>query len=164
MSCGNHCWHILNKDNNGRTRLPPERISITLGFELEGIKGSILVGFYPCGCIGEIFIKTGSEGELVRGLLDGFATMASIALQYGAPPHVLFGKCLHMSFSPSGFTGDRRHTMAKSILDYIAGLMFSILGNEEENEHEIIKQLRAKNEREHNNFSIRDIELPQDTI
>jgi ribonucleoside-diphosphate reductase alpha chain len=59
------------------------------------------------------------EGSTISGLMDGFATAISMALQYGVPLEVLVNKFAHMRFEPSGFTGDRELPMAKSILDYI---------------------------------------------
>jgi ribonucleoside-diphosphate reductase alpha chain len=59
------------------------------------------------------------EGSVVSGLMDNFATMISMALQYGVPLKVLADKFSHTRFEPSGFTGNPDIPIAKSITDYI---------------------------------------------
>jgi ribonucleoside-diphosphate reductase alpha chain len=59
------------------------------------------------------------EGSVVSGLMDNFATMISMALQYGVPLNVLSDKFSHTRFEPSGFTGNPEIPIAKSITDYI---------------------------------------------
>ena len=59
------------------------------------------------------------EGSIISGLMDGFATAVSLALQYGVPLKVLVDKFSHMRFEPSGFTNNERIPIAKSVCDYI---------------------------------------------
>ena len=42
-------------------------------------------GEYDDGRIGEIFIDTNKEGELVKALMNNFAIAISLGLQYGVP-------------------------------------------------------------------------------
>ena len=42
-------------------------------------------GEYEDGKIGEIFIDTSKEGELVKALMNNFAIAISLGLQYGVP-------------------------------------------------------------------------------
>ncbi len=42
-------------------------------------------GEYEDGKIGEIFIDTSKEGELVKALMNNFAIAVSLGLQYGVP-------------------------------------------------------------------------------
>jgi ribonucleoside-diphosphate reductase alpha chain len=102
-----------------RRRLPDERQSITHKFSIGGHEGYITVGMYEDGTPGEIFVVMSKEGSVVSGLMDGFATAISLALQYGVPLKVLVTKFSHTRFEPSGFTGNREIPIAKSILDYI---------------------------------------------
>jgi ribonucleoside-diphosphate reductase alpha chain len=102
-----------------RRRLPDERQAITHKFSIAGHEGYITVGLYEDGTPGEIFITMSKEGSTISGLMDAFATSASMALQYGVPLRVLVEKFSHMRFEPSGFTGNREIPIAKSILDYI---------------------------------------------
>src|SRR6202034_4609652 len=59
------------------------------------------------------------EGSTVSGLMDSFATAASIALQHGVPLKLLCEKFGHTRFEPSGWTGNENIGYAKSIMDYI---------------------------------------------
>jgi ribonucleoside-diphosphate reductase alpha chain len=102
-----------------RHRLPAERASLTHKFSIAGHEGYITVGLYPNGQPGEIFIRMAKEGSTVSGLMDSFATAASLALQHGVPLKVLCEKFAHSRFEPSGWTGNEHIGFAKSIMDYI---------------------------------------------
>ncbi|MGZ3631827.1 MAG: vitamin B12-dependent ribonucleotide reductase [Candidatus Limnocylindrales bacterium] len=102
-----------------RRRLPAERTAITHKFEISGHEGYITVGLYPDGQPGEIFLKMAKEGSTVSGLMDSFATAASVALQYGVPLRDLVNKFAHVRFEPAGFTGNPEIPIAKSLVDYI---------------------------------------------
>ncbi|HEX3967570.1 MAG TPA: vitamin B12-dependent ribonucleotide reductase, partial [Edaphobacter sp.] len=102
-----------------RHRLPDERASLTHKFSIAGHEGYITVGLYPNGQPGEIFIRMAKEGSTVSGLMDSFATAASLALQHGVPLRVLCEKFAHSRFEPSGWTGNEHIGYAKSIMDYI---------------------------------------------
>ena len=102
-----------------RHRLPDERASLTHKFGIAGHEGYITVGLYPNGQPGEIFIRMAKEGSTVSGLMDSFATAASIALQHGVPLKLLCEKFAHSRFEPSGWTGNENIGYAKSIMDYI---------------------------------------------
>jgi ribonucleoside-diphosphate reductase alpha chain len=107
------------KQRPARRRLPDERQAITHKFSIAGHEGYITVGLYEDGTPGEIFITMSKEGSTISGLMDGFATSVSMALQYGVPLRVLVEKFSHMRFEPSGFTPNKDIPMAKSICDYI---------------------------------------------
>jgi len=102
-----------------RHRLPDERASLTHKFNIAGHEGYITVGLYPNGQPGEIFIRMAKEGSTVSGLMDSFATAASLSLQHGVPLKVLCEKFAHSRFEPSGWTGNEHIGFAKSIMDYI---------------------------------------------
>jgi ribonucleoside-diphosphate reductase alpha chain len=102
-----------------RRRLPNERQAITHKFSISGHEGYVTVGMYEDGSPGELFLVMSKEGSAISGLMDGFATAISLALQYGVPLEVLVNKFAHTRFEPSGFTGNKEIPMAKSILDYI---------------------------------------------
>jgi ribonucleoside-diphosphate reductase alpha chain len=102
-----------------RRRLPDERKAITHKFSISGHEGYITVGLYEDGTPGEVFITMSKEGSTISGLMDGFATAISLALQYGVPLKVLVDKFSHMRFEPSGFTTNKEIPIAKSVLDYI---------------------------------------------
>jgi len=102
-----------------RVRLPNERKSITHRFTVGGHKGYFIVGLYPNGEPGELFITMAKEGSTVSGLMSSFAQVVSISLQHGVPLALLCEKFAHTRFEPSGFTGNPEVPMASSIMDYI---------------------------------------------
>jgi len=102
-----------------RKRLPEERQALTHKFSISGHEGYITVGLYEDGTPGEIFLKMAKEGSTVSGLMDSFATVVSMSLQYGVPLTALVDKFAHARFEPSGFTGNPEVPIAKSIMDYI---------------------------------------------
>lgn len=102
-----------------RKRLPDERKAIAHKFSIAGHEGYVHVGLYDDGSPGELFITMAKEGSTVSGLIDGFATVASIALQHGVPLQSLVDKFSHTRFEPYGFTGNAQLNRASSILDYI---------------------------------------------
>jgi ribonucleoside-diphosphate reductase alpha chain len=102
-----------------RRRLPDERRAVTHKFSIGGHEGYMTVGMYDDGTPGELFVTMAKEGSVVSGLMDNFATMISMSLQYGVPLKVLCDKFSHTRFEPSGFTGNPEIPIAKSITDYI---------------------------------------------
>jgi ribonucleoside-diphosphate reductase alpha chain len=102
-----------------RHRLPNERASITHKFSVGGHEGYVTVGLYPNGQPGEIFVRMAKEGSTISGLMDSFATAASLCLQHGVPLKVLVEKFAHTRFEPSGWTGDEQIGYAKSLMDYL---------------------------------------------
>ena len=77
-------------------------------------------GEYEDGKIGEIFIDTSKEGELVKALMNNFAIAISLGLQYGVPLDEFVSAYVDTKFEPSGKVyGNDRILSASSILDYI---------------------------------------------
>jgi ribonucleoside-diphosphate reductase alpha chain len=102
-----------------RHRLKEERMSVTHKFNIGGHEGYIIVGLYPDGEPGEIFIKMAKEGSTVSGLMDSFALAVSISLQHGVPLKLFCEKFAHTRFEPSGWSSHPEIGYAKSIMDYI---------------------------------------------
>ena len=90
-------------------------------------------GEYDDGKIGEIFIDTNKEGELVKALMNNFAIAISLGLQYGVPLDEFVDAFIDTKFEPSGkVDGNDRILSATSILDYVfRELAISYLGKEE---------------------------------
>ena len=90
-------------------------------------------GEYNDGKIGEIFIDTNKEGELVKALMNNFAIAISLGLQYGVPLDEFVDAFIDTKFEPSGkVEGNDRILSATSILDYVfRELAISYLGKEE---------------------------------
>jgi NADH:ubiquinone oxidoreductase subunit 2 (subunit N) len=59
------------------------------------------------------------EGSTLAGLMDSFAIVTSIALQYGVPVKVLVDKFIHTRFEPSGYTDNPKIRFASSVVDYV---------------------------------------------
>jgi len=118
-----------NEENNGaqesktiqavRRRLPDERRSLTHHFSVGGQEGYVTVGLYEDELPGEVFIRMAKEGSTVSGLMDSFATVVSLALQYGVPLQILCDKFSHTRFEPSGWSGNPKLGYAKSLMDYL---------------------------------------------
>ena len=102
-----------------RHKLKEERMSVTHKFNIGGHEGYIIVGLYPDGEPGEIFIKMAKEGSTVSGLMDSFALAVSISLQHGVPLKLFCEKFAHTRFEPSGWSSNPDIGYAKSIMDYI---------------------------------------------
>jgi ribonucleoside-diphosphate reductase alpha chain len=102
-----------------RHKLQEERMSITHKFNVGGHEGYIIVGLYPNGEPGEIFIKMAKEGSTVSGLMDSFALAVSVSLQHGVPLKLFCEKFAHTRFEPSGWSSNPDIGFAKSIMDYI---------------------------------------------
>jgi len=102
-----------------RHKLKEERMSVTHKFNIGGHEGYIIVGLYPDGEPGEIFIKMAKEGSTVSGLMDSFALAVSISLQHGVPLKLCCEKFAHTRFEPSGWSNNTDIGFAKSIMDYI---------------------------------------------
>lgn len=117
-----------------RERLPQTREAITHKFSISGHEGYLNVGKYPDGRPGEIFITMNKEGSTISGLMDGVATLTSIALQSGVPLKSMVSKFAYTKFEPSGFTGNDEVKDATSILDYIFRWLAVKFMTEEERE------------------------------
>jgi ribonucleoside-diphosphate reductase alpha chain len=102
-----------------RRRLPAERTAVTHKFRVGEQEGYITVGLYEDGSPGEVFIKMAKEGSTLAGLMDSFAIVTSIALQYGVPLKVLVDKFIHTRFEPSGYTDNPKIRFASSVVDYV---------------------------------------------
>jgi len=86
---------------------------------LEEIDGYIRTGEYADGRLGEIFITVSKMGALISGMMEGFATAFSIALQSGADPDQLINKLIGMRFEPYGPTNNPEIPRCTSLLDYV---------------------------------------------
>jgi len=102
-----------------RKKLEKERPGIVHKFSIAGHKGIIRTGVYDDGRLGEIFIDIHKEGSTLGGILESFATVTSIALQYGVPLEVLASKFIGSRFDPQGITQNPDIRQASSILDYL---------------------------------------------
>ena len=110
-----------NSDNNGkRFSMPDRRKGYIQKATIGDHKVYLHTGEYEDGKIGEIFIDTSKEGELVKALMNNFAIAVSLGLQYGVPLDEFINAYVGTKFEPSGKVhGNDRILSASSILDYI---------------------------------------------
>jgi ribonucleoside-diphosphate reductase alpha chain len=102
-----------------RRRLPKQRPSQTISFQVGDAEGYLTAGEYPGDGLGEIFVKLGKQGSTLSGVMDAFAISISLGLQYGVPLEAYVKKFTNMRFEPSGMTDDPEVRFASSLVDYI---------------------------------------------
>ena len=109
------------KENLGkRFGMPDRRKGYIQKASIGSHKIYLHTGEYEDGKIGEIFIDTSKEGELVKALMNNFAIAISLGLQYGVPLDEFVNAYVDTKFEPSGKVfGNDRILSATSILDYI---------------------------------------------
>ena len=113
---------IKNVDEviNRRFSMPDRRKGYIQKATIGDHKVYLHTGEYEDGKIGEIFIDTSKEGELVKALMNNFAIAVSLGLQYGVPLDEFVSAYVDTKFEPSGKVyGNDRIMSATSILDYI---------------------------------------------
>jgi len=112
---------FAKSDNSGkRFSMPDRRKGYIQKATIGDHKVYLHTGEYEDGKIGEIFIDTSKEGELVKALMNNFAIAVSLGLQYGVPLDEFVSAFTGTKFEPSGkVNGNDRILSASSILDYI---------------------------------------------
>ena len=110
----------LNEGVGKRFSMPDRRKGYIHKVSIGNHKVYLHTGEYEDGKIGEIFIDTSKEGELVKALMNNFAIAISLGLQYGVPLDEFVNAYVDTKFEPSGkVSGNDRILSASSILDYI---------------------------------------------
>src|SRR5467141_1666613 len=103
-----------------RRKLPSKRYGITQEAKVGGNKVFLRTGEYGDGTLGEIFIDMHKEGAALRSVMNCFAMLVSIALQYGVPLEVLVEQFVFTRFEPQGpVQGHDRVKFATSVIDYV---------------------------------------------
>jgi len=97
----------INEGVSKRFSMPDRRKGYIQKATIGDHKVYLHTGEYEDGKIGEIFIDTSKEGELVKALMNNFAIAISLGLQYGVPLDEFISAYVDTKFEPS------------SILDYI---------------------------------------------
>ena len=109
-----------SENNSKRFSMPDRRKGYIQKATIGDHKVYLHTGEYEDGKIGEIFIDTSKEGELVKALMNNFAIAVSLGLQYGVPLDEFINAFVGTKFEPSGKVyGNDRILSASSILDYI---------------------------------------------
>src|SRR5467141_2782405 len=103
-----------------RRKLPAKRYGITQEAKVGGNKVFLRTGEYGDGTLGEIFIDMHKEGAALRSVMNCFAMLVSIALQYGVPLEVLVEQFVFTRFELQGpVQGHDRVKFATSVIDYV---------------------------------------------
>ncbi len=125
-STPNNLENIIKSNSNNseksgkRFSMPDRRKGYIQKATIGDHKVYLHTGEYEDGKIGEIFIDTSKEGELVKALMNNFAIAVSLGLQYGVPLDEFISAFVGTKFEPSGKVhGNDRILTATSILDYI---------------------------------------------
>ena len=112
--------NTANDKSGKRFSMPDRRKGYIQKATIGDHKVYLHTGEYEDGKIGEIFIDTSKEGELVKALMNNFAIAVSLGLQYGVPLDEFISAFVGTKFEPSGKVhGNDRILSATSILDYI---------------------------------------------
>ncbi len=152
--------NFLKKINDGvnkRFSMPDRRKGYIQKATIGDHKVYLHTGEYEDGKIGEIFIDTSKEGELVKALMNNFAIAISLGLQYGVPLDEYINAYVGTKFEPSGKVfGNDRILSATSILDYIFRELAISYMNREDLAH--TPSLTNKNEK----FQDNDIDVSDD--
>ena len=110
----------VSEKSNPRIKMPDRRKGYIQKVTIGKHKVYLHTGEYNDGKLGEIFIDTSKEGELVKALMNNFAIAISLGLQYGVPLDEYVNAYVGTKFEPSGkIDGNDRILSASSILDYI---------------------------------------------
>ena len=111
MTCGEQ------RPEARREYLPDERQAVVQKFSVEGHDGYFVVGLYPDGRPGELFIHTAKLGSTVAGFADAWAMAISLLLQSGVPVSKITSMFRGIRFEPFGKTTDAEIPMCASIID-----------------------------------------------
>jgi len=143
---------IENKAFSERRKMPDRRKGYIQKAMIGDHKVYLHIGEYDDGRVGEIFIDTNKEGELVKSLMNNFAIAISLGLQYGVPLEEYVDAFINTKFEPSGkIKGNDRILSASSILDYLfRELAISYLGREDLAHTPSIKKIDQAEDTEEN--------------
>ncbi len=150
----------LNEKLGKRFGMPDRRKGYIQKATIGDHKVYLHTGEYEDGKIGEIFIDTSKEGELVKALMNNFAIAISLGLQYGVPLDEFVNAYVETKFEPSGKVhGNDRILTASSILDYIFRELAISYLNREDLAHtpsiggsDKIDELNSENSEDQNQF------------
>ncbi|MDR0451452.1 MAG: adenosylcobalamin-dependent ribonucleoside-diphosphate reductase [Treponema sp.] len=103
-----------------RKPLPNRRSGYTQKAKIGGHSIFIRTGEYDDGALGEIFLDMHKEGAAFRSLLNSFAIVVSLGLQYGVPLEEYVDAFTFSKFEPNGLVQGHDYVkMATSVIDYI---------------------------------------------
>ena len=97
---------------------------------INGLRLYITTSFYDDGRLGEIFISSGRQGSLTKGLLDSLSTTISEMLQYGVPAKDIAGMHRGHKYEPNGIVTEHPNIkFVDSISDLISKIIEIEMGD-----------------------------------
>ena len=97
---------------------------------INGLKLYITTTYYEDGRLGELFVTTGRQGSLIKGLLESLSTTISKMLQYGIPPEDIASMYRGQKYEPNGFVADHPYIrQVDSISDLISKVIEIEMGD-----------------------------------
>lgn len=114
------------------TRVKPTGIRNARTHEciVENNKLYITVSKYENGMPCEIYVSTGKQGSLIKGMLEALSVTISKMLQYGIPASDISNMYRNTSYTPNGFVGGHPYIkMCTSIGDLISKILDIEVGN-----------------------------------
>jgi len=118
--------------NRTSTRVKPTGIRSAHVHEasIDGLKLYISTSFYDDGQLAEIYVTSGREGSLVKGLLNSISKTISVMMQYGVPPADIAKMYRGQKYEPSGFITDHPYIKyVDSVSDLISKIIDIELGD-----------------------------------
>jgi len=96
---------------------------------IDNLRLYITASYYEDGRLGEIYISSGRQGTLTKGLLESLSQTISEMLQYGVPPSDIARMYRGQKYEPSGYvTGHPHIKFVDSISDLISKVIDIELG------------------------------------
>ena len=103
-----------------RRTLPERQTGISRRVTVGGHRLHLRTAEYEDGRLGEISVGLPRDGAALRGLMDSFANVTSLALQHGVPLEELVETFAGTRYGPAGVVeGDPVVVAATSLVDYI---------------------------------------------
>ncbi len=127
--------YAKNKDidkNKKPNRVKPSGIRTAKVHEAEisGLKLYITTSFFDDGRLGEIYVSSGKQGTLAKGLLESISTTISKMLQYNIPAEDISKMFRGQKFEPYGFVSGHPYIKyVDSISDLISKIIDIELNN-----------------------------------
>ena len=135
---------VLNKKCENcvpfKMKMPENRDAEIHKFSIGNTEGYIILGKYPSGKLGEVFLTVSKQGSTLSGFLDSLGIMISTSLQYGVPLKVIVSKLMFSKFEPAGITRNKDIRFTTSMVDYLAKYLgYRFLSDEDKLELGLIK-------------------------
>lgn len=112
--------HFAMQAVTARRELPQRRAGFTQKVKVGGHTLYLRTGEYDSGEVGEVFVDMPGMSEEYRNLMQQYARLVSIALQYGVSLQTLARAFCDVPFAPAGMVeGSTQVNHAYSVLDYI---------------------------------------------